>query len=66
VKNGVYICGKYIFVLVEIKALQVASKVLFELSLKNKTSENKRHFDAQTHDYHVDNHAFFVILYSVF
>jgi hypothetical protein len=27
--NGVYICGKYSFVLVEIKAFQVASKTHF-------------------------------------
>jgi hypothetical protein len=29
VKNGFYICGKYIFVLVEIKALQEASETHF-------------------------------------
>jgi hypothetical protein len=28
-KNGIYFCEKYIFVLVEIKALQVASKTHF-------------------------------------
>jgi hypothetical protein len=29
VKNGIYICGKYIFVLVEIKTLQEALKTHF-------------------------------------